>query len=80
MTEVGIPAFRMKSASFQCNFLQNYSNAESQAQAEQIFSLFRAEVMEQQRAKRILDWIDILDWHWQGATWRNELSNPSTVG
>lgn len=55
MTEVGIPAFRMKSASFQCNFLQNYSNAESQAQAEQIFSLFRAEVMEQQRAKRILD-------------------------
>lgn len=56
MTEVGIPAFRMKSASFQCNFLQNYSNVESQAQAEQIFSLFRAEVM------RTLDWIDILDW------------------
>lgn len=54
MTEVGIPVFRMKSTSFQCNFLQNYSNAESQAQAEQIFSLFKAEVMNNREPREFL--------------------------
>lgn len=42
----------MKSASLQWNCLQNYSNAEAQVQAKQIFQLIQSRSDKQLRAKR----------------------------